>query len=54
MEPVLELALVVQADLELKDPPAFASRMLGLKADITTAQVDLLFSGSFLDDLIAE
>ena len=36
--PVLELALVDQAGLELRDPPASASQMLGLKVCATTAQ----------------
>ena len=39
LEPVLELALVDQAGLELRDPPASASRVLGLKASATIAQI---------------
>ena len=36
LEPVLELALVDQASLELRDPPASASQMLKLKVCVTT------------------
>ena len=39
LEPVLELALVNQAGLELRDPPASASSVLGLKEYATTAQL---------------
>ena len=44
-EPVLELAIVDQAGLELRDPPASASRVLGLKAcTTTTVQLVLHFN----------
>ena len=35
----LELALVDQASLELRDPPAFASLVLGLKVCSATARL---------------
>ena len=41
LEPVLELALVDQTVLELRDPSASASQVLGLKACATTAQHDI-------------
>lgn len=34
-----------QAGLELRDPPVFASHVLGLKACVTTAQYERLFLG---------
>jgi hypothetical protein len=41
--------IVDQADLELRNPPASASRVLGLKACATTARLRILiFKGSFL------
>jgi hypothetical protein len=39
---------VNQAGLKLKNPPASASQVLGLKSCATTAQHELLFQGSFL------
>ena len=43
LEPVLELALVAQTDLKLRDLPASASQVLGLKACATTARVKMEF-----------
>jgi hypothetical protein len=40
---VLELTLVDQAGLELRNPPASASRVLGLKVCATTTQLTVLF-----------
>jgi hypothetical protein len=39
---VLELTLLDQAGLELRNPPALASQVLGLKACATTAQLNFL------------
>ena len=38
LEPILELALVAQAGLEFRDPPASVSQVLGLKACATTTR----------------
>ena len=40
---VLELALVDQASLQLRDLPASASQVLGLKVCATTAQLNYIF-----------
>jgi hypothetical protein len=40
---VLELTFVDQADLKLRNPPASASQVLGLKAYATTARLRLLY-----------
>ena len=43
MVPVLELALVDQAGLKLRDLPASASQVLGLKVCATTARHTAVF-----------
>jgi hypothetical protein len=43
---VLELTLVDQTGLELRDPPVSASQVLGLKACATIAQLGPLFYSS--------
>ena len=43
LDPVLELALIDQAGLKLRDPPASAFRVLGLKVCATTAQCLFIF-----------
>jgi hypothetical protein len=47
---VLELTFVDQAGLELRSPPASASRVLGLKACATTSSISSVLVGRFYYD----